>query len=49
MIANCRIKKIEIEKLFGHYDYNLFLNKNIDNKFFILYGDNGCGKRNLEQ
>lgn len=44
MIANHRIKKIEIEKLFGHYDYKLFLNENIDNKIFILYGDNGCGK-----
>lgn len=44
MIASCRIKKIAIEKLFGHYNYNLFLGKNVDDKILILYGDNGCGK-----
>lgn len=44
MIPSCRIKKIVIEKLFGHYNYSLFLGENIDDKIFILYGDNGCGK-----
>ena len=44
MVTSCKIEKIEVIKLFGHYNYRLFLNKNTDNKFLILYGDNGCGK-----
>ena len=38
-----RIAKIEVEKLFGVYDYTLdcFSNKTEDN-LIILYGDNGC-------
>lgn len=42
--SSCRIKKIIVRKLFGHYDYDLFLNENVDNQFLIFYGDNGCGK-----
>lgn len=43
-----RIAKIEVEKLFGVYDYTLecFSNKPEDN-LIILYGDNGTGKSTI--
>lgn len=43
-----RIAKIEVEKLFGVYNYTLdcFSNKTEDN-LIILYGDNGTGKSTI--
>ncbi|QXP65766.1 AAA family ATPase [Polaribacter sp. AHE13PA] len=40
------IKEIKVNKLFGHYTYNLPKEPETKelNKLFILYGDNGAGK-----
>ncbi|WP_157662415.1 AAA family ATPase [Polaribacter sp. SA4-10] len=40
------IKAIKVNKLFGHYNYDLPKKGDIKelNKLFILYGDNGAGK-----
>jgi len=42
------IKKIQVEKLFGYYNYTLPIEKNVDiSELLIIYGDNGSGKTTL--
>jgi predicted ATPase len=41
------IKKIEIEKLFGFYDYIIERKESEYSPLIILYGDNGCGKTTI--
>lgn len=41
------IKKIEVSKLFGVYDYNIDLSHNKGYGLSILYGDNGAGKSTI--
>ena len=39
------IKRIEVEGLFGSFDYTIEANlSNSDNRLLLLYGDNGSGK-----
>lgn len=40
-----RIKKIQVEQLFGIYNYTLEQSEN--SNFMIFYGDNGCGKTTI--
>lgn len=42
-----QIRKIEVKKLFGVYDYNLKLPLDATEDMFILYGDNGTGKSTI--
>lgn len=42
------IKRIYVEKLFGHYTYNIPVKKNTDiSRLLIIYGDNGSGKTTI--
>lgn len=38
-----KIKKLTIDKLHGHYNYNVSFNDDIT----FLYGENGCGKTTI--
>lgn len=49
MLNTLGIKNIRVEKLFGHYTYDLPKDNDVKDldKLFILYGDNGVGKTTI--
>lgn len=47
-IKTIEIKSIEVEGLFGSFDYTIEMNNtSIENKLMLLYGDNGSGKTTI--
>ena len=47
-IKTIEIKKIEVEGLFGSFDYTIEMNNiSTDSKLMLLYGDNGSGKTTI--
>lgn len=47
-MAKIKIEKIEVKNLFGYFTYDIEKgNLNSNDKLFLLYGDNGCGKTTI--
>lgn len=47
-IKTIEIKSIEVEGLFGSFDYSIEMNStSAENKLMLLYGDNGSGKTTI--
>lgn len=47
-IKTIEIKRIEVEGLFGSFDYTIEMNSNSsESKLMLLYGDNGSGKTTI--
>ena len=46
-MSSKQIKSIEVERLFGLYDYTLNIPVEAKDNVFILYGDNGTGKSTI--